>query len=321
MKLNFRQGIITQPNGALDLMGDNTVTLRVTDGMTTATVAFRDKNYLIDERATVDRAWGPFSWADHWGTPEATPTYYLYWDVNIVTGRLTRGFTPRVPLVSLTPPVLPSVDEHWYDLGHNQMMVWTGVAWKPVARVFAARLFTESNMLAPFATGSQVGLIFPGTLAEPVDAGYIVYDMTGGAIQLNDRTLMTTVEPVMTHHGAFSSPVRMELVAFPLITIDNMLPFTCVAPYQGQLRTAGVTPLNRPIGLAGNGALVGDPVNVVTHGIVYYDQWNWDVNAGLDLYCDQNGQLSQSTVTLPGTVNTHMGLVLGPKQIFLNVRW
>ena len=106
MKIGFRQGIVRYQT---DIDGRSTflqrssqdaqyIDLIVSPDPTIITFAQRGANYVFEETKTVRRAWGPFS-----GT-----TQYLYWDLNVLTAELTRGFTAFAPIVAGVAPPSPS---------------------------------------------------------------------------------------------------------------------------------------------------------------------------------------------------------------------
>src|SRR5579872_5909716 len=44
-----------------------------------------------------------------------------------------------------TAPVGPATDQHWFDLGHNQMFRWSGSAWVAVSRIFIGYARADSG--------------------------------------------------------------------------------------------------------------------------------------------------------------------------------
>ena len=145
MKLNFRQGIVrarTTAQGTPDFLSLNQgsgIQINITNPTLLITLAHKDTNFLIEEVATAINGWGPFSWSSVWGSQPSTPIYHLYWDVNLATGEVTRGYTHSAPIVSSTNPLalLKVVGTHWFDLSTNVMKVSDGTFWVPVCRVFA----------------------------------------------------------------------------------------------------------------------------------------------------------------------------------------
>lgn len=104
-------------------------------------------------------------WNSSWGpTPVGPFTAYLYWDVNLATGALTRGFTHLVPAFGVTQPASPGKDQHWFDTNTNIMKVWDGAHWTPKGRVFAGSFAGGGNVINEYALGSQVGIIYPGSM-------------------------------------------------------------------------------------------------------------------------------------------------------------
>src|ERR1035437_873150 len=149
MKFNFRQGLLHAPlvSGHPAFMTYNTGTSRITISigidLVRATAAYGTYNYLIEERENAVDMWGPFDWNPSWGaTPIGNYTLYLYWDINRATGLMSHGFSPRAPVFNLIEPSTPAVDQHWFDLNTNIMMVWDGSFWVKKIRVFAGSFTT-----------------------------------------------------------------------------------------------------------------------------------------------------------------------------------
>ena len=130
MKVNFKQGIVRTKvvsNQPLFLEYDTQgyVNLIIDDVELIVTASDKTSNYLISEPVSMVNAWGPFNWDSNWGVEPANKTYYLYWDINLSSGEVSRGFTPYSCIVNQNYPAYPNVDQHWYDLTNNRMMVWS----------------------------------------------------------------------------------------------------------------------------------------------------------------------------------------------------
>jgi len=136
MKLTFRHGLVRHQtdlsNNPTFLQRDGAyVNLIVSPDPTLFTIAHFDQDYLFVENQTVVHAWGPFN---------AGIDYWLYWDVDLITGAITRGHTTVDPVTQSSVPVNPQQDQHWYDIINMVMKVYTGSQWVEVLRVFAAEL-------------------------------------------------------------------------------------------------------------------------------------------------------------------------------------
>ena len=111
MRLTFRQGIVRHQIDSfgtqtfLDVTGSN-VSFSATNEPTILTFAHGQKDYLYTERLSQPDAWGPFApFTDYW----------LYWQLNPVTGEREFGFTDIEPVVSANPPVSPGTGQMWFN--------------------------------------------------------------------------------------------------------------------------------------------------------------------------------------------------------------
>ena len=328
MKYNFRQGIQHAPSTAGHPSfltynpGNNTVTISIGVNLVRATAAYGSYNYLIEEREDATDAWGPFVWNAAWGPePIGNYTLYLYWDINRATGLVSRGFTPRVPAFGLTEPPTPATDQHWFDTNINTMKVWDGTAWRKSIRVFAASFVTGTQTITEEQLGSQVGLTSVGPQVDWPDHGYILFGADMRGVRYNDTNFVTTATQLNTNHGSFASPIRLELLNSTVLADEPIPAFSAVTNSGAGLVSLanGTLPSLRPIGLALVDATPGDPVDIVTHGIVYNDQWTWDVSGGeKDLYCGANGELQQGEVTFTNGA-ARIGTILGPQTVLVDI--
>ena len=326
MKFKFRQGIQSAPvvSGHPSFLtynpGNNTITISVGVSLVRASIAYGSVNYLIEERETSVDAWGPMVWNSSWGPAPVGPfTAYMYWDLNLASGALTRGFTHLIPAFGATEPVSPGKDQHWFDTAANIMKVWDGARWTPKGRVFAGTFTGGSNVINENALGSQVGITFTGSMDTWPDHGYVLFGADQKGIRAADGTFITTAQPIHTYHGSFSSPIRLELANSTALAGEPIPAFYAVtAVGNGQIRLANSSqPSSRPIGIITVPANTGDPVDVVFKGIVYNDQWNWDYSLGCDLYCGPTGQLIQGPAGQTGSVR--VGVILDAKSALIDV--
>lgn len=99
MEISFRQGIVRyDTNQSPPILSRTSLTaasidLNVVDAPILVTFAHYDANYLIEETRTVVGAWGSGDVNSTNGPLAMNQTQYLYWDLNLSTGALTRGWT------------------------------------------------------------------------------------------------------------------------------------------------------------------------------------------------------------------------------------
>jgi hypothetical protein len=168
VKLNFRQGIARYQTDVLatptflqkSAGAGNFIDLLVSPDPTVIVFAHRSANYIVEETRSVANAWGPFSGSN---------TVYLYWDINLVTGEISRGTTLLPPIYSGSAPSTPGSDQHWFDTNETVMRVWNGTKWVEKIRCFAAYL-SSGTIIRPYALGTQAGI------HEECEGGNLVLD-------------------------------------------------------------------------------------------------------------------------------------------------
>jgi len=294
MRVNFRQGIVKyRQTGATQqflLQTGTGVNLLAESDPTIVAVAHGDANYLITESYDVIDAWlGPFVG----GTD-----YYLFWDLNIITGQMTRGHTTVAPIVSASAPTSPVIDQHWFDVPSAKMRVWNGLAWQEKARVFSAKLengniFVSMSLSGPVYDGTQVGLTTPSA------TGSLIYDSHGRAYRDTDRHFLTTEDPFLSGISA-ASRVRVESLSVPVFSMANMSEYTLVTLHTlRKVRPASFTDvdLGVPVGIVEPAVGAGQQADVVYGGTVVNQAWSWTA-PNMPLYCDADGNLVETPALL-----------------------
>ena len=128
MRISFRQGIVRAPANFLQLAsGHVSLTINPTDPLV-VTFADNSTNYLVSERSSVSNAW-----TDNF---VAGVDYWLYIDINTVSGIRTFGSTTLSPSEGPTAPANPAQNQHWFDTANNIQKVWVGSTWVRKIRVF-----------------------------------------------------------------------------------------------------------------------------------------------------------------------------------------
>ena len=119
--------------------------------------------------------------------PSSSPIW-LYWDIDLYTGKRTFGYTNIKPSSGNILPEEPFLDQHFFDLTDNTMKVWSGAAWEEKIRLFA----TEYNggqtakITRPFrVNNSQVGL------NRSCEAGYILFDENFNPLKSGNKFITT----------------------------------------------------------------------------------------------------------------------------------
>lgn len=294
MRISFRQGIVAAPPSFLTTNGA-TVNLTIASP-TTVQVAFADglSNYLHTERTTVASAWvGPFV---------SGTNYWLYWDINPVTGIRTFGHTLLDPVEAASAPLSPASDQHWFDMTANKMKVWNALAgrWVSKIRVFAGMyqngsLFVSMSINAPSFIGTQVGSLS----ATAVEAGALVFDSNGKPLKRSTGAFFTTSD-VVTASLASATMVKVGSIVIDAVATSNIPAYSIVqfsGFHQVELQT-GLMQSDAVYGLIEANAVIGDVVNVVLDGVVTNPSWNWiAAGPGAPLYVDPTGVLTPTKPT------------------------
>lgn len=325
MKLNFRQGIVRartslgMPDFLEYNLSNNTININITTTPVIVTVAHESVNYLIREATGTSNAWPQLVWKSAWGTQPPTPTYYLYWNISLSTGEITRNYTRAAPIVSSSQPGSPTVDQHWFDTGANLMKYWDGTFWRPCIRVFAGYWSPSLVSLTHFPFGTQVSI----SNAEPIyPAGFLALGGDLKALRSSSGEFVTTESDVVINEGSFTSPVQLEGLNSDLIASEPIPAWSAVYMTDlGQIGLAsGVDANKRAIGLAVKNCLPGDATKVISSGLASNESWAWDLNDGRELFAGLSGQLVQiDPNTDTTTASQKVGMVLSATTILVNL--
>lgn len=319
MKLPFRQGLarwqsdISGSQAFLQkasLTGDY-ISLFVNPDPTIFTAAHGHSDYLIEETRSVPNAWGPFQ--------AVGQTQYLYWDIGLLDGVITRGFTLLPPHNSQTAPVNPAVDQHWFDTVNTTMKVWNGSKWLTKVRVFAA-IYNQSAQILLIQTtfGSQVGL------NVPCNAGHILLNDIGNPLRDRDGSLLTTESSLLVSRSA-TSPIKLESAIIDVEAVEYVPAFYLVS-FVGRHKAALASSnrIDRQVGgIVLEDMYPGEVRRVVLNGNITYEHWQtasgyWPEAAiGRPLFCGPTGEV---TLTPPTTgLVQQVGLVFDIDTITLNI--
>lgn len=317
MRISFRQGLVHVPVNFLSLAsGQVSLNIPLTD---TVVMAFADhtNDYLFTERATVSNAWaGPFN---------PGTNYWLYWDINVLTGVRTFGHTLYTPIEGATAPASPVLDQHWFDTVNNAMFVWSGTTWVHKIRVFAAQLtagslFVSMSISSPIYTGTQIGSL----TNIPVDVGALIFDANGsGPIKKADGSFFTTTALALT--GSVSSAhVKMSTIIIEAIAQSNIADYSVVrfTAFNEVATATNYLIDNGTYGICEYGTTAGGIVNITLEGLIENPNWDWTA-AGVNapLYVDVNGYLTPTAppnpIPVAAVVDQHT-ILLRPSTLFMN---
>jgi hypothetical protein len=326
VKISFREGIIRHqtPISGPDWLqktslSGNSIDLNASTEPTVITFAHYGANYLFEENRTVVGAWGGGAVGSVNGPLVAHgQTQFLYWDVDLATGALTRGWTLVPPIISSTEPTSPQADTHWFDLINARMRVFrkpgsSPGSWQDKIRLFAAT-YDSNAILIPFPLGSQVGLV-----GGNWNAGNLLLGVNNKPLKQSDGTFATTESELIVHQTSGQN-----------VKFDMALVYAQAAEEIPKFYLVSFQP-NRRIGLASSNnmtnfvsGIVVEDLNqeevgqVITNGAVRNEQWNWlpdQINK--PLFCGVSGELKLTPPTV-GVVQ-QVGFVYDQDSIYLNL--
>lgn len=310
MRIPFRQGVfIFQQDSSLTPIhirknpDPKYLDVAVFPKSTIGSMADGSSNYLFSEVISVPHAWGPF-------TPGSTQ--YFYWDIDKLTGELTRGITNFEPIYSPAPPLNPQIDQHWFDKSVSKMKFWTGTKWQDKLRLFAG-IYQSSGSLTLFVNSSTAG---PDYAAE-ADGGYILRDYDGRPIRLATGEFLTTDTDIKVS-AYLSQAVTKPSPQFLDVSAAEYIPrFSIVAlsmPNKVVLASSNPADYKKPVGIVTVDLIPGEVTSMIFEGVLVNPLWGFPNGAlGEPLFCDPTGQL---TLSRPVTdISFRVGTVLGPNII------
>ena len=316
MKIPFRQGIIRYQKDKAGNQGflqkasiGNAINLLAGTDPTLVTIAQRRTNYLIEERVTVLNAWSNF---------QAGTDYWLFIDIDMVTGVRTFGSTLVAPTYGPIAPATPQIDQHWFDTNSLVMCmkVYNGTAFVEKLRVFIAK-YQQGAVIIPQAVGSQIAQ--NGT----VEAGAILFDADGSPVRkMFSRTQneFFTTASIFTSNTSRSINVTMDALCTTVDAAEPIPAFSLVAhgSSPGEIVLADPQAHNRSaVGMVQEDFFDGETGIYSNQGYIYNEQWNWHELPGTPIFLGPNGTI----VTTPIQYHTtqQVGEIVGAQLIRLNI--
>lgn len=178
-RISFRQGIVRQPTGAWLSFnsGNDAVILDTSSEPLLLNFADGpDDDYLWEENQGAFEAWGVSNPDISFGPLPTTVPYWLYFDIDAITGKRRFGTTIYEPIDDSSAPVNPAVDQHWFDTRNVSadgtyltMKVWDGSKWLQKIRLFVGKVIAVGTIQI-FSNGTQIGK------NTSVRSGRILYD-------------------------------------------------------------------------------------------------------------------------------------------------
>lgn len=311
MRVTFRQGIAryqTDVNATPTFLQKSPLNVQFVDLVVSpdpTIIIFAHKNatYVFEETKTVRNAWGPFT---------GPTTYYLYWDIDLLTAQITRGITIHPPIISGVAPVSPPTDQHWFDSLNTVMKVWNGVKWVEKIRVFAAT-YSSSAVIKPYPLGTQVGI------TGDFETGSIILDSFLNPLRQSDGSFVTSTTD-MSVVGVGTRRVRFESDLVTLMANEYIPKNSLIHLQAGRkaILARSTDIMTRVDGIALEDMHAGETSIIVTGGLVKDNTWSWPVNSvNRPLFCGPTGELT----LIPPTqgVLQRVGYVFDTDAIYIDI--
>jgi hypothetical protein len=313
MKIPFRQGIVTSqtsagiPDFIVKHRSTNYLTLYINHQSTLFTVANGVYNYLYEEANTVENAWGPFN------TNTPSTIYYLYWDIDMLTGIRTFGHITLPPVASLYPPTSDklAVDLHWFDLSTNKMKVYGDYGWEEKLRVFAGEFSNGSVIHYRFE--SQVGL------NNEVFVGFVLYDENTEPLTRKDGSFITTETHLHTTRSLIN-PVKFGSNIMFAQAKEDIPEYSAVYYYDKHniaVASHDNTLYAPAVGFIRTEVYNGELANVVSAGYVTNVDWNFNKPPASPLYLGLHGTI-QTTPPKVGFIQK-IGTIVSADTILISI--
>ena len=255
MQIPFRQGIVqcshnfsNQPNFLKLLGGD--VYVDTTIGPLLVSFSQGPSEYLIREQdnTQIQAFLGPFL---------GTLSYWFYWDLNVITGIKTYGYTNSFPVFGPVAPPSPVIDQHWFNTLTNGMFVWNGTNWVNKIRVFAGNLQnTQVTNEYALLGGNNVQKTFYVT--GNITAEFVIGDaitIVGGGLNNGSYNVTAYIFNVGLN--------RSE------ITVSQIVPSPIITGFLQHVPTIGLT--TGQLVAYDVGSQVGNNTAILS-GFIFYDQ-------------------------------------------------
>ena len=322
MKLSFRQGIVKTENAQSPAiltptsLGAQTVNLNVSNQPVIVTFAHHDANYIIQENNTIVGAWGGGGNPNN-GPMIAGSTYYMYWELDLSTAALKRGWTTIPWVYGAEAPADPQVGQHWFDTVNTKMRVWKQTGsnngyWQDVIRVFAG--IYNGSTVTVYPLGSQVGI------SGEFEGGNILLGTNNAPLRQADGSFATTATPLIIQQTSGQN-VKFEAAlvfgqAIEEIPSHHMVSFAS----DGRIKLARSGAVDEcAIGIVLSGLPEGEVGQVVTSGIVRNSNWDFtDEQVGKPLYLGPTGELW--LIAPPGGLVQRIGEVYSRTAVNLNIQ-
>lgn len=312
MLVEFSQGIYYRDTAPFAIMTNMGVDLNIPKSPTIVLFSHGKSEYMLTEDKTIKNAWaGPFP---------RRQTAWLYWDINLTSGKRTFGYTTIDPFngkgYGNTLPISPINGQHFFLLTENKMKHYTHGNWGTVIRVFAGYI-KDNSRLVLFESGPQ------GGRNVRTSAGHILFNSSDIPIkkygEFNQTEFFTTETPFSTQNDPFNT-YTVESYQISVRAMEPVPKYHCVS-FKGDKHYGIASNLDlfqSCIGIAITDFVKNKIGKIATHGVIQNtDFWNFKAPYGLPVWV---GDIGEVTDIVPQNRSLQcIGYTINSSTIFLNL--
>lgn len=311
MQLDFRQGIVSyqQLPKYIQLDG-NSVSLDASVNPVVIAFSHGTANYLYTELVSVKDAWvGPF---------DVTNSYWLYWDIDLITGKRSFGYTRFIPLFGNSYPTNPEVNQHYFYIPDMKMYYWNGQTWVECVRVFTG------SLIAGVLTGISVGTQVNGTSSNVI--GTILFDIYGNPLKKYIDTFfvfLTSVDVIPPANTNLDS-VDLSQLNISGITNSYIPKFYCVISGGSDSfnniiisKASYMNINNAAFAITTDNMNAGDVKQLITHGFLQDTSFNWQCPLLTPLFVGGDGEITVNVNSLFSIQK--IGYVVNVNTIYIDI--
>jgi hypothetical protein len=337
-QISFRQGIVRRPSGTwLSFNGSNANESIILDTSTAPLLLnFADagSDYLWEENQSAIDAWGTIPSS---GNPDislgplpSAGQYWLYIDIDALTGERKFGTTIYDPVSQSSPPSNPKTDQHWFDTRvsssdgtYMTQKVWNGHRWISKIRIFVGEV--NGLSISQGTVGTQVGINIT------VRAGRILFDDENKTrpikkFDIRGRGKFVTTETTIFSQFSNISGYRLAQSIVEGKAIENIAQYHAIT-FRGSRRIGlaknGEDQMSldsgpyEAIGISTEDYVTGEVFTFVSSGYLTDDNVMFSAPAGTKVFVGENGEL----VTEPPQIISiqQIGTVVDENTIFVDI--
>jgi len=313
MKVSFRQGLVryqtdiaSTPTFLIQSNGGQNIDLIVSPDPTIITFAHKESDYLIEETQNVPSAWIGFTSGND---------YWLYVDIDMMTGLRSFGHTTIEPVFGPTsPPQL--VNQMWFDTSSTQMKLWNGYRWTTVIRVVVSK-YDNGSVIQPKTIGSQVGLYGISY------SGFVIFDSHERPVRRynrRDAEFVTTESDLLTHASNNVVNFRFETQFVPAKALESIPKFSLIYVIDDEMGLANTVDPNKvATGMVMEDMYSGETGIYQSGGYITNEDWNFPIGTSpMKLFYDAFGQVSE---IVPQFDAIHeIGTVINSDTVLLDIK-